>query len=103
MNTFHLRIVTMDGKVFDVREQFKKNIFSITLADADPEKLGNFLQMNGVLQHHSDNNLSTFEITRHDDQNALISQLVQIGKILGNSDSIMNGITLQLHVFRLTA
>ncbi len=78
----------LDGKVFDVREQFKKNIFSITLADADPEKLGNFLQMNGVQQHHSDNNLSTFEITRHDDQNALISQLVQIGKIRSFQEKI---------------
>lgn len=71
----------IDGKVFDVREKFKKNIFGVTLEETDLEKFETFKNQIPISGEKSENGLLSFEIQNEGDQNALLSQLLHIGKI----------------------
>ncbi|MBW8359086.1 MAG: ATP-binding cassette domain-containing protein [Weeksellaceae bacterium] len=78
----------LDGKIFDVREQFKKNIFGVTLSDVDNEKFQNFRSAHGIDQFSTVNQLFSFEISNNGNQNNLISELVGIGKIRSFEEKI---------------
>ncbi len=78
----------LDGKVFDVREKFKKNIFSVTVQDADTEKFVQFKNLIPVLQEKTENGLLSFEIQNENDHNQLLSQLLTIGKIRSFDEKI---------------
>lgn len=71
----------LDGRVFDVREKFKKNIFSVTLAETDPEKFRIFQEKYGVTHVESANNLLSFEIGNTMHQNQLLKELVEVGTV----------------------
>ncbi len=71
----------LDGKIFEVREQFKKNIFSVTLSDVQKEKLEAFQLSHPVSNLRFAHDLYSFELEGGVSQNSLIEALLPIGKI----------------------
>ena len=71
----------IDGKIFDVREQFKKNIFGITLAEVNPEKFENFKSHYELQNYGMQNDLISFDLQNTSDQTILLQDLMKIGKI----------------------
>lgn len=71
----------LDGKVFEVREQFKKNIFGITLSEFDSIKLEEFSNKYNVFNVSHQNNLISFDLKNETHQNDILLDLVKIGKI----------------------
>lgn len=78
----------LDGKVFDVREKFKKNIFGITLSDVDSEKFENFKKEFHINEFNTQNQLISFELKNDNDQNLLLNALMKIGKIRSFDEKI---------------
>ena len=78
----------LDGKVFDVREQFKKNIFAVTLSDVHGEYFENFKQQYQIDEIRSHNGLLSFELKNSGDQNKLIGDLLSAGKIRSFDEKI---------------
>jgi len=78
----------LDGKVFDVREKFKKNIFGVTLADVDSETFVSFKNRFAITEEKFLNGLLSFDIQNDNDQNFLISELLKIGKIRSFDEKI---------------
>lgn len=87
----------LDGKVFEVREKFKKNLFLVTLDAVDAQKFQSFISKNAIEKVSSENNLQSFEINSSADSNALISELISIGKIRRFDEKIpsMNEVFIQ--------
>lgn len=71
----------IDGKVFDVREKFKKNIFGITLSEADNTQLEAFSNKYEIFNVIHENNLISFDLKNESDQNAILLDLVRVGKV----------------------
>lgn len=71
----------LDGKVFDIREKFKKNSFNITLSDVNLEAFSLFKNQFHIKDETAENGLLSFEYTDNTEQNLLISELLKIGKI----------------------
>ncbi|MBA5245976.1 ABC transporter ATP-binding protein [Marnyiella aurantia] len=78
----------LDGKVFDVREQFKKNIFGVTISDVDKQQFENFRTGHRIDNFSMANELVSFEISNNGNQNHLISELVRIGKVRSFDEKI---------------
>ncbi|WP_027377792.1 ABC transporter ATP-binding protein [Kaistella palustris] len=78
----------LDGKVFDVREKFKKNIFGITLAEIDDEKFSLFRNEFGITDFRTENQLVTFDLKNDRNQNILLNELMKIGKIRSFDEKI---------------
>lgn len=78
----------LDGKVFDVREKFKKNIFGITLSDVDSEKFENFRKEFHINEFNTQNQLFSFELKNDNDQHLLLNELMKIGKIRSFDEKI---------------
>lgn len=71
----------LDGKVFDVREQFKKNIFGVTLSEVNAESLENFRSQFEVNNFTERNNLISFDLKTANEQHLLLNELMKVGKI----------------------
>lgn len=71
----------LDGKVFDVREKFKKNIFSITLSNVNMERFSSFKEKMNIEHFINENGLVSFDVKNENEQKHLISELLEIGKI----------------------
>ena len=71
----------IDGRVFDVREKFKKNIFGITLSDVNNEQLQNFQNKYEIFNLSEQNNLISFDLKNTVNQNDILLDLVQAGKV----------------------
>lgn len=78
----------LDGKVFDVREKFKKNIFGITLSDVDSEKFENFRKEFQINEFNTQNQLVSFELKNDNNQHLLLNELMKIGKIRSFDEKI---------------
>lgn len=78
----------LDGKVFDVREKFKKNIFGITLSDVDSKKFENFRKEFHINEFDTQNQLVSFELKNDNDQHLLLNELIKIGKIRSFDEKI---------------
>lgn len=78
----------LDGKVFDVREKFKKNIFGITLSNVDSEKFENFKKEFHINEFNTQNQLVSFELKNDNDQHLLLNELMKIGKIRSFDEKI---------------
>ncbi|WP_294215436.1 ATP-binding cassette domain-containing protein [uncultured Chryseobacterium sp.] len=78
----------IDGRVFDVREKFKKNIFGITLSDVNENGFEHFRSKYDIfnLSHH--NQLVSFDLKNENDQNLIITDLVLAGKIRSFDEKI---------------
>lgn len=78
----------LDGKVFDVREKFKKNIFGVTISDVDAERFELFRDQFGVSDFSTENGLISFEIKRGTEQQILLNELLKVGKIRSFDEKI---------------
>lgn len=71
----------LDGKVFDVREQFKQNVFSVVLADTNSESLEELTRKYQIENMTTNNGLFHFELKNSENQNILLQDLVRTGTI----------------------
>ena len=78
----------LDGKVFDVREQFKKNIFNVILADVNAENFDQFKGQYEIHNYSTENQLVSFDLKNDSDQNILLNQLMHVGKIRSFDEKI---------------
>ena len=78
----------LDGKVFDVREQFKKNIFNVTLAEVNAENFDQFKGQYEIHNYSTENQLVSFDLKNDSDQNILLNQLMRVGKIRSFDEKI---------------
>ena len=78
----------LDGKVFDVREQFKKNIFNVTLADVNVENFEQFKNQFEIHNYSTENQLVSFDLKNDSDQNIVLNQLMRVGKIRSFDEKI---------------
>lgn len=78
----------LDGKVFDVREKFKKNIFGVTISDVDAERFEFFRDQFGVADFSTENGLISFEIKSGTEQQILLNELLKVGKIRSFDEKI---------------
>lgn len=83
----HARKV-LDGKVFDVREKFKKNIFGVTLAEVNYDEFENFKNQYQIKDFSTENELISFDLKNDSDQNMLLTDLMKIGKIRSFDEKI---------------
>lgn len=78
----------IDGSVFEVREQFKKNIFGVTISDVNDENWNSF-QQDFIIDNVSiKNKLLSFELNNNGNQNELLKEIVKIGKIRSFDEKI---------------
>ena len=78
----------LDGKVFDVREKFKKNIFGVTISDVDAERFELFRDQFGVADFSTENGLISFEIKSGTEQQILLNELLKVEKIRSFDEKI---------------
>ena len=78
----------LDGKVFDVREQFKKNIFNVTLADVSLEHFELFKNQFDIQHFSTENELISFDLKNDRDQHLLLNELMKVGKIRSFDEKI---------------
>ena len=71
----------LDGRVFDVREQFKQNVFSVVLSDINPENLENLVKKYSIENPLTENGLVSFELKNTENQSNLLHDILQSGKI----------------------
>lgn len=71
----------IDGRVFDVREKFKKNIFGITLSEVNDDHFDQFKNKYGIFNMTHENNLVSFDLKNEADQNNILLDLVNVGKV----------------------
>ncbi len=78
----------LDGKVFDVREKFKKNLFKVTLSDVDVEKFSQLKNRLGLEGEVFENQILSFELKNDTHQNILLKELMEIGKVRSFDEKI---------------
>lgn len=71
----------IDGRVFDVREKFKKNIFGVTLSEVNDDQFDQFKNKYGIFNISNENNLVSFYLKNEADQNNILLDLVNVGKV----------------------
>jgi len=71
----------LDGKVFDVREQFKQNVFSVVLADTNSDSLEELTRKYQIENMTTANGLFQFELKNSENQNILLQDLLKTGTI----------------------
>ncbi|MCT2564622.1 ABC transporter ATP-binding protein [Chryseobacterium herbae] len=71
----------IDGRVFDVREKFKKNIFGVTLSEVDETQFNSFKGNHEIFNFTNENNLISFDLKNESGQNDILLDLVNIGKV----------------------
>ncbi|MDR3026340.1 ATP-binding cassette domain-containing protein [Chryseobacterium sp.] len=71
----------IDGRVFDVREKFKKNIFGVTLSEVNSDHFDHFKNKYDIFNLSNENNLVSFDLKNEESQNNVLLDLVQVGKV----------------------
>lgn len=78
----------LDGKVFDVREKFKQNIFKIALSDVNNEAFELFKNAHQLHNISTENGILNFDISNISAQNQVINELVSIGNVRSFDEKI---------------
>ena len=78
----------LDGKVFEVREKFKQNLFSVVLSDVNSEKLEMLKNQYQLVNIHDQHGLISFDLNYNEDQNLLLNDLMKAGKIRSFDEKI---------------
>lgn len=71
----------IDGKVLEVREQFKENKFHVVLEAPDQEKLSSFSMLYTLENTTYKDSFLSFEISNIKNQSVFLSSLSEVGKI----------------------
>lgn len=78
----------LDGKIFEVREQFKQNLYNIVLSEVisdEFEILKNKYNFHDITDKHG---LISFDLNYKEDQNLLLNDLMKAGKIRSFDEKI---------------
>ena len=78
----------LDGKIFEVREKFKQNLYNIVLSEINSEQLDflkNKYNFRDVTDKHG---LISFDLSYNEDQNLLLNDLMKVGKIRSFDEKI---------------
>ncbi|GGP05002.1 ABC transporter ATP-binding protein [Cloacibacterium rupense] len=78
----------LDGKIFEVREKFKQNLYNIVLSEVNFEQLDalkNKYNFGDVTDKHG---LISFDLSYNEDQNLLLNDLMKVGKIRSFDEKI---------------
>ena len=78
----------LDGKIFEVREKFKQNLYKIVLSDFNMEefeKINHQYQFQNIIDKHG---LMSFDLSYKEDQNLLLNDLMKAGKIRSFDEKI---------------
>ena len=78
----------LDGKIFEVREKFKQNLYNIVLSDVHSEafeSIKNKYQFHNIKDKHG---LISFDLSYKEDQNLLLNDLMTAGKIRSFDEKI---------------
>ena len=78
----------LDGKVFEVREKFKQNLFSVVLSDVNSENLEKLKNQYQLINIHDQHGLISFDLNYNEDQNLLLNDLMKAGKIRSFDEKI---------------
>lgn len=78
----------LDGKVFEVREKFKQNLFNVVLSDVDFENLEKLKNQYQLVNIHDQHGLISFDLNYNEDQNLLLNDLMKAGKIRSFDEKI---------------
>lgn len=71
----------LDGKVFDVREQFKQNQYNVVLTEVNSDSFSHFQNANNLQELRHENGLVSFQIKNENNPNQLLEELMKSGKI----------------------
>ena len=78
----------LDGRISEVKEKFKQNLFEITLSEASLDAFNSFKTKNELFNEKQDENLIRFEIKNSMSQRELLQELLNIGKIVEFKEKI---------------
>ena len=78
----------LDGKVFEVREKFKQNLFKVVLSDVNSENLEKLKNQYLLVNIHDQHGLISFDLNYNEDQNLLLNDLMKAGKIRSFDEKI---------------
>lgn len=78
----------LDGEVFQVREQFKRHIYSISLLNPKEENLEAFSRLYPLSEITQRGAVRSFEISSVEDRNILLSRLMEVGEIRSFEEKI---------------
>ncbi|AZI69625.1 ABC transporter ATP-binding protein [Cloacibacterium normanense] len=78
----------LDGKVFEVREKFKQNLFKVVLSDVNAENLEKLKNQYQLVNIHDQHGLISFDLNYNEDQNLLLNDLMKAGKIRSFDEKI---------------
>ncbi|MEZ7526111.1 ABC transporter ATP-binding protein [Cloacibacterium normanense] len=78
----------LDGKVFEVREKFKQNLFNVVLSDVNSENLEKLKNQYNLVNIHDQHGLISFDLNYNEDQNLLLNDLMKAGKIRSFDEKI---------------
>ena len=78
----------LDGKVFEVREKFKQNLFNVVLSDVNSENLEKLKNQYQLVNINDQHGLISFDLNYNEDQNLLLNDLMKAGKIRSFDEKI---------------
>ncbi|WP_312079012.1 ATP-binding cassette domain-containing protein [Chryseobacterium sp.] len=78
----------LDGRVFEVREKFKKNIFSVKLSEVDEASFKIFEEKFDISNLKLEHSLTSFDIKNEIPQNELLSEVLKTGKVRSFEEKI---------------
>lgn len=78
----------IDGKVFEVREKYKENIFQVTLSDIKPEIFNDFKEKYDIQNIETDHHLTSFNLKSDLSQTEILTHLLNCGEIRTYAEKI---------------
>lgn len=78
----------LDGKIHEVKEQFKQNLFDVSLSDVDFEKFHAFKNQFPIQNENNLHGIISFELQNQTEQNQLVKNLLEVGKIRSFTEKI---------------
>ena len=78
----------LDGRISEVKEKFKQNLFEIVLSEASLDAFNSFKTKNELFNEKQDENFIRFEIKNSMSQRELLQELLNIGKIVEFKEKI---------------
>ena len=78
----------LDGRISEVKEKFKQNLFEIVISEASLDAFNSFKTKNELFNEKLDENFIHFEIKNSMSQRELLQELLNIGKIVEFKEKI---------------
>ena len=78
----------LDGKIFEVREKFKQNLYNIVLSEVNSAHLDVFKNKHNFRDVTDKHGLISFDLSYNEDQNLLLNDLMKVGKIRSFDEKI---------------